>query len=390
MAVIQIETGSCFGRGFVADSATGFLKLFRDWIVKVPASGGPEWYIIDDSSTDGTDPFIIVSDVASPTVNGYNNGKGGEAQKIIKFQALDSTSGQVDIYTYAGWSGSAPYGPMNIHYALPTVDAGTYAYDFRGGDEFLAISSQISGVYQTFFIGDFTADTDFLGSASEVGTLASGMTGGTDTEVITLGAGETANFTVGGIYFIYDWTAHDWLQCVECTNINAGANEITIYNTGFIHGNLEAYPSGAVIGARPHRWVSFCQASNLVSWTSTFSLGYVPMIEHNRSSSVYWPIDHGDNYTNVNGKVIALGDIYDRNDPNFSGVRIVQEAYIKVAYSCYRYDYASYEKYLGKIKNIYMGGDSGLAPGLDGLTINAQEWIYMAGDTFLPNFTSLS
>jgi len=381
MAVVQTKTGSCFGRGFGAEDANGYLKNFYDWVTTAPSAtpgaGGPGWYIIDDSSADANNPFIIISDVASPTVNGYNNGAAGGAQKIIKVQAEDARSGDITVFNYMGWSSSTPYGLFKTLY-VDTVDAGNFVYDFRGGDEFMSIGSQIAGEYNFAMLDEFLGDTNFTEQSSVIGTLTVAVSGTSTTEVITLSAGEATKFTSGRHYFIYDFTGHSWIRYVKCTNVDVGSEQITIQNQGNAGTNFNPYPIGSVIGARPHRY-SLCDETNPY-------LGYVPFA--GTSGFDY----SGDYSLSTKGYYCPLTSVITRSDPMLNGKRVVHKPYIR--YNLYSRsasaNLTTYTEILGPSKNIYVGSSSAMSPGLDGLTINTKEWVYIDNDIFLPNYTSIS
>lgn len=76
---MQIEQGTCTGRGFNDIDTSGYLKYFYDWITKTPAAGGPGWTILVDKSTYPT-PQAITSvdtgtDVITITGHGFLNGE---------------------------------------------------------------------------------------------------------------------------------------------------------------------------------------------------------------------------------------------------------------------------------------------------------------------------
>lgn len=76
---MQIEQGTCTGRGFNDIDTAGYLKYFYDWITKTPASGGPGWYILVDKSTYPTPQAIVsvntTTNVITITSHGFLNGE---------------------------------------------------------------------------------------------------------------------------------------------------------------------------------------------------------------------------------------------------------------------------------------------------------------------------
>jgi len=78
MAVFQIESGACTGRGFAAVDANGFLAKLYAWITKLPAAGGPGWTILLDKSALPSAQTITAVDTGAETVtivgHGYYTG----------------------------------------------------------------------------------------------------------------------------------------------------------------------------------------------------------------------------------------------------------------------------------------------------------------------------
>lgn len=78
MAVFQIESGACTGRGFAAVDANGFLAKLYAWITKLPAAGGPGWTILQDKSSLPSAKTITAVDTVAETVtivgHGYSTG----------------------------------------------------------------------------------------------------------------------------------------------------------------------------------------------------------------------------------------------------------------------------------------------------------------------------
>lgn len=245
MAVVQTEAGICTGRGFGPSAANGFLQKLKEWIVKTPAAGGPEWYIVEDESAAVADPYIVVSDVAVPTANAYNTGKSGGAPKIVRFQMLDSEAGYVRAQVYCGydtavrglWSG----------YRITTSDDADFIYDFRGGDQFLIVQTRIGTSWSTFVLDDFLGDDNLLEDATHVGTTLATVSAGSSV-VLQLGAGQAANFTVDKYYYIYHFnSAHAWVEYVKVEAVDVGTDQITVDTL------TNAFPDGSVIGSYPHR-----------------------------------------------------------------------------------------------------------------------------------------
>lgn len=200
MALLQKEIGSAFGRGFAGVDATGLLAKFKTWVVKSAANGGPAWFILDDTHEGDTNPYIVICDIASPGLNDYNTGRTGGAPKILKIGYVAATAGAIYMDYWAGWNGTAPLLRL-ITKNISTTDAGSFSYQFKGGDKMMLISTKD---LDTYGIMEFTLNLDFQESAYNFGVLASDMvyTGTPFIYTIVLGAGEGANFVEGKEYYI--------------------------------------------------------------------------------------------------------------------------------------------------------------------------------------------
>jgi hypothetical protein len=138
------ESGSAFGRGW---DASGFMGLLKAWIVKPVGvtNHGPGWYIYEDQSAAGTDPYIVVTNQASPTLNSQ--------AKFLKITLPTTTGSRILIQSYLWWEigvgGSFIYSTAY----LTTVDAGVFGYYFRGNSSFLALICYTPSI-SFFFIDD--------------------------------------------------------------------------------------------------------------------------------------------------------------------------------------------------------------------------------------------
>lgn len=165
MAAWRKESGSCVGRGF---DSNGFLGKLKTWIVKVPSSGGPGWYIVDDQSALGTNPYIVVSDKNFPYTNANKH-------KILQIILPTSTAGVILINAWHFWDASGHTGVGADtwgRYYLRTVDASTFSYDFRGGPEGICLSSRNGSTVDNCLIDEWVGpdDTIVLESNSHTGT----------------------------------------------------------------------------------------------------------------------------------------------------------------------------------------------------------------------------
>lgn len=200
MSLLQKEIGTAFGRGFAGVDANGILAKFKTWVVKSAATGGPAWFILDATHEGDTNPYIVICDIPSPGLNDYNTGRTGGAPKILKVGYEAATAATINIDYYAGWNGTDPLLHL-VRGIATTVDAGSFAYQFKGGDKMMLISTKN---LDTYGIMEFTLNLDFQESAYNWGVLQNDMvyTGTPFIYTIVLGAGQGAGFVVGKEYYI--------------------------------------------------------------------------------------------------------------------------------------------------------------------------------------------
>lgn len=165
MAGYGIESGTAFGRGF---DAAGLLGLLMAWIVKTFANHGPGWFIWDNQSTLPTNPYVVVCDQAAPTPN--------SKAKFIAFYLPTSNAGQIWVNYYMYWDNVTHTGVGFRHRGcLGTVDAGSFAYYFRGGPETLAIFTRDGANFWRTILTEFEGIWDGVDNLLEPET-ASGVT----------------------------------------------------------------------------------------------------------------------------------------------------------------------------------------------------------------------
>lgn len=257
MATLGKEVNTCFGRGF---DAGGFMGKLYAWITKTQANHGPGWYIIDDQSTAGTNPYIVVSDKSAPSAN-------SSRAKIIQIILPTATSGRVQFSYWNWWNASThvgvgPAGQAYFISFVPTLDSATFSYHFEGGAELLFIGTLtgLSTVVDWTFIDEWSyISDDYCKAESEFGTLQNPLyvESGDSTnqlsgyENIT---GAFANLDANGaLYFsvvnttgttfridIYKDSARTLLigHTATFTNTATGAKSITADNSSGLGGNI--------------------------------------------------------------------------------------------------------------------------------------------------------
>jgi hypothetical protein len=372
MAVWQKETDSCTGRGFSATAANGFLAKFYTWVTKAAASGGPAWYMHDDQSALATDPYIVVCDVSSPTVNDYNTGKSGGAPKFLKVGLVTTESGYIRCQAYLWWDNSTQtgYGLWSGN-RLETYDSADFGYDFRGGDDGLVIQTRLGTAWDTFIIDDFVGDSNLLEGTSATGVLQSGITAGSSV-VLQLDTGEAANFTENQYYYIYDFDSHSWVNYTKCTNVNTGSDQITLETLA------QNFPAGAVVSSYAHRYYTCTNDPTSNVNDINYSNGNLKIpycssdvdqtyVFHDQTTIIYG-FCRFDFATNT---ISGLA-------PDDYGVYAVQRPLI-AEYGKENTQYVvdtDMNRAYGVAKNVYITKTGTMAQMVDGRTINSKNYLY--------------
>lgn len=194
------------------------------------------------------DPFIIVSDVQSPTVNAYNSGQSGGAPKFLKCGYSTSETGYVR-FQAALWHDVTTHTTRGFFSGKRIAVGATtqYAYYFAGGAECLFVGARLGTIWNRFRIDDFVGISSILEGPDKVGVLQSAITAGSNV-VLQLATGQAANFTVNKFYYLYDFDGHTWCDYVKVTARDTGTDQITV---DLVTKN---FPSGAVVAAYAHRY----------------------------------------------------------------------------------------------------------------------------------------
>lgn len=300
------------------------------------------------STLDG--PYIIVSNVASPSIN--------QVCHIVKIGFKTATGTRVVADFYLGWTptGTIPCGWWQTVY-VTTLDSADFAYDFRVGDDCFIIQTRIGTTWYAIAEDTWDGDANLVETTDKTGTLASGVSLGSSV-VLQLGAGQAANFTQDNYYFIYDFTSHNWVDYVKVTDVNTGADQITVdairYN----------YPTGSVIAAYPHRF--FCSQSNN-------ALSVLPYYSNVADRTlVFFLAGASNSYYNVAtsyevGYLTAMS-------PNDSGKYALEKANLVEASRYPGYPVAN--RGYGACKNLFLCMALTMAKGLDGRSYGGKNYLY--------------
>jgi hypothetical protein len=160
MAAFQKATNGVTSRDFTAG---GFMYALANFLVAPAVSGGAGWHMMDDRRTDPLNPYIVVSDLASPAWNSL--------AKIMQIQML-SASERILVRYWLWWDAASHTGVFEWHQGALTTVTGNFVYDFRGGPEALFIASRIGTSNYVSHVDEFEAITSFGMPNAAISTLS--------------------------------------------------------------------------------------------------------------------------------------------------------------------------------------------------------------------------
>ena len=306
--------------------------------------------------------FIVISDTAAPLANDYNTAPNGGPPKIIKVGYRDAEPGCVRVTYFMAWNTITHkgYGQWGAPYfSIGTYDDADFAYDFRGGEECMILQSRLGTSWYSQIVDDWEGMAGLVEDTSKIGILQNAA-GGTGTRTLQLGTSEAANFTVNSYYYIMDFNGVTQLDYVKVTARDLVADTVTVENLSY------NFATGSLIGAYIHRWY----ANQTIPYLSDPTPGYA------FSSLSSYP---------DKGKIIFdyLGHSISRLNPDDLGYYSVMRPVIS-EYGAYRW-WSGYDWYVhmnrsyGRPKNLYITRKGSMAAGLDGRTINGDNWLYFLG-----------
>jgi hypothetical protein len=447
MAVWQIESGACTGRGFAAVDANGILSKFYDYITKIPAAGGPGWTILRDMSATpatknfdpadvntGTEeitevahgyvtgdtilfsntggglptglsaattyyvikvsanvfkvasslayayagtavnitgqgtgthhvvldgPYVVVSDNASPAIN--------EVCFVIKLGYKTLDAGYMWVQQFLGWddTNKIAVGLWDGH-RIQTVDAGPFAYDFRGGAQGMIFQTRIGTDWDTAGVDTFTASVNFLEAASVVTDLTAQAAAGL---AVSIEVSDSSAFTAGKDYFIYDLSGVPLVNYVHCTGISDGTHiEVTqLYDT---------FPIGAVIGAYPHRFYTFGTNANSFGAAGLNYLTSYSKIPYCSAANGYQFHDQ-DGVINGAIQLSQMTNALTTHAPGDDSYFAVQKGFICEYYRENQQNVdTGMNRAYGITNNAYVTYNNSLAEAQDGRTIGGANYLY--------------
>jgi hypothetical protein len=313
-------------------------------------------------------PYIIISDKPTPALN--------QICQIMKVGYNTDYAGYILTQHYLGWDNTnkIPIYPW-AGYRIETVDAGDFAYDFRGGTECMILSSRLGTAWDTAGMDTWTGDSNLLEGPDKSGVIRSYITAGSGV-IVPVHAGEAAYFTSGEYYYICKLNTLSFsVDYSKVTYVDTVNDQVTM---DFVYFN---YPSGSIIGSYPHRYYvfgnvglapspgyySFTNANKCqIPYSSSVVSGYV--FNDSVNSLLYGCIGNTEEY----GSLIAMApndkgqyalervNIKEQNRPNDSVATIT-----------------GMNRTYGASKNTFITAKLTMSQGLDGRTYGGKNYIYL-------------
>jgi len=307
-------------------------------------------------------PYIIVSDQAAPAVN--------EACFIIKIGHKTLDAGYMRVQQFLSWDGvnDIAVGLWDGH-RIQTVDAGPFAYDFRGGAQGMIIQTRIGTDWDTAGVDTFTASVNFLEAASVVTDLTAQAVAGL---AVSIGVTDSSAFSAGKDYFIFDCSGVPLVNYVHCTGTSDGTHiEVTEL--------FDTMPIGAVIGAYPHRFYTFGTNANTTFFGDLNANGIYSKLPycsaadgyvfHQQASVIYGSIE-----------LSKLTEAITTHAPGDDTFFAVQRGF--VCENTRENDSAAtgMNRAYGVTNNVYLTYNNTLAKAQDGRTIGGSNYLYFQTD----------
>lgn len=382
------EAGQATGRGFAGVDPDGFLAKFKAWVVKAPVDHGPGWFLHDDQSALGTDPYIVVCDVDAPAVNSMNNGPSGLPPKFMRIWMKSTEVGCIRVENFLWWNKSTHtgYGYWGGYYVY-TYDSATFEYRFRGGYCGIVIHSRRASSWSHAGVLDWEGDSNLVEGTDKYGVLQSGITAGSSV-VLQLAAGQAINFTVNKWYFIFNFDGQHWVNYCKVIARDTGADTVTV---DYLQKNFQ---SGSVIASYAHRFHQFgngvsgdINSGNNTAWINdNRGKSTIPYVS---SNSYYTSYGNGSYaffnpshyYLSVSSgvRLAAIRDVLERLNNDDYGLQAVMRPII-VEY--YRGQDSSYNTYnlgmnraYGQTKELYFCYNNAFSTGADGKIINGKNYV---------------
>ena len=319
-------------------------------------------------------PYIIASNNAAATVN--------SSQMLIKVGMISTEAGYIRVNYFLGWDDTNLV-PMSCFsgYRIETYDDADFAYDFRGGEETMIIQSRLGSAWHTAVIDKWIGDANRVEATDKTGVVQSGLTAGSSV-VVQLDTGEAANFTQDNWYYIYDFDGHNWINYVQVTNVNLGADQITVDTI------THNFPSSSVIAAYTHRW--YTMGNGIYAVPSSGEINFSDDLKIPYVSSQTEEYAHYQSQANMQGGCLFGKMTRDlaTADPNDDGNYAVQKPTINEAYSFRNTtgtDTTDMNRGYGTANNVFITYDTSLAAAQDGRTVSGSNYLFFQKESAIAN-----
>jgi hypothetical protein len=306
-------------------------------------------------------PYIMISPSVPASVN--------EVVKIIKVGYYTSAAGYVTFQSFLSWDDTNKIARgMWMGLRVNTVDSGDFAYNFRGGDECIAIFSRITTSWTYALVDEWDGITAFVEDTNVTGTFQSLVSAGTDV-VVQLDTGEASLFIVDHWYYMYDFNDRNLVNYVKVTARDTGLDTITLQQV------WNEFTIGGVIAAYAHRFYSYGSTNDVSSYGAQ-----IPYCSDNPNEYVFYG-QMGNNLMTVDHKLLG-GFAYvaqpDDNDLYACMRPIITEKYCNYVYASRNYQYMN--RQYGKLKNMFRSYGS-MAQMLDYRVINSLNYLKIDSST---------
>jgi hypothetical protein len=264
---------------------------------------------------------------------------------------------------------------------VASSDSATFAYDFRGGDECIYWSARLGSTWGHAFIDQWTGISSLVEPMTVKGTVQAELTAGNNV-VVTLDTGEAANFTQDKYYYIYDFNGHTWINYFKVTNVNVGADEITVSNIN------QNFPAGSIISPYAHRFYARSLRGSVLYYISDYfmssSENTIPycssLTQNNVCSQMVMNTSWGTNLHIAAAYLYndsILGVAKPDDELNYYGMRYLIGEYSSASYN----DQVSMNRIYGKSNNYIRTYRNVMAQMLDYRIMDGKNWIDISDDT---------
>lgn len=329
---------------------------------------------------------MVFCNTASPTANDIDTDPGGGPPKFIRISMLTSEAAYIRIQ-FAMWHNTTTHFTYGYWFGqrVATYDDADFAYNFRGGEQAMFVSSRLGSIWYTAGMDEFVGDSNLLEGTDKYGILQGGVSAGADV-VLQLDTGEAANITAYKYYYLWDFNDISNVQYVKVTARDLGTDQVTV------EALSENFAAGAVLSAYTHRWVGFgngkvynspnmCQdytydSISKIPYCSSYNSGDNSYCFHNQTGSITAAVEtcSADEYMRKMNPDDELNYV-----PMRSGL---VEHYRENSGTSAITD--EMNRGYGVLTNVYLSMANSRDKGSDGRIINSSNYLYLqdASDVF--------